>query len=366
MPRSSESVEKQRRVNAFLDAGGYHALVLGRVDNFAWFTCGGESHVSLAAEAGVGALLIERDRRTLITSNVERARLCEEELSGQGFAEEVLTWTGDALAPAVDRLAAGKRIAADVLLPEATVCPDDIARLRWSLTPEEVARYRMLGRDVGEAIAEACMAVQPGMTEHEVAALLAAENYGRGVAPIVVLVAADERLRKYRHPIPTNTEVRQCVMLVVCGRRRGLIVSATRIVHFGPVPDELQARHQACAAVDGAFISATRPGTRIGDIFRAGLEAYRARGYPEEWQLHHQGGPTGYAARDYRATQESGDLVELNQAFAWNPSIAGTKSEDTIIATRQGPEIISASPGLPSLTVTVSGAAFPRPDIIVR
>ena len=366
MPPSSESIEKQRRVNALLDAEGYDALVLGRVDNFAWFTCGGESHVSLAAEAGVGALLIERDRRTLITNNVERPRLCEEEIEGQGFEEEVLPWTGDALAPAVEHLVSDKSIAADVLLPGATVCPDDIARLRWALTPEEVARYRALGRDGGEAIAEACMAAQPGMTEHEVAALLAAEHYERGVAPIVVLVAADERLRKYRHPIPTNTEVHRCVMLVVCGRRHGLIVSATRIVHFGPAPDELQARHQACAAVDGAFIGATRPGARIGDIFSAGREAYRAHGYPDEWQLHHQGGPTGYAAREYRVTQEIEDLVEPNQAFAWNPSIAGTKSEDTIIATPQGPEIISSSPGLPSLTVTVSGVEFPRPDIVVR
>jgi hypothetical protein len=113
-------------------------------------------------------------------------------------------------------------------------------------------------------------------------------------------------------------------------------------------------------------MGATKPGARIGDIFSAGLEAYRAQGYPDEWRLHHQGGPTGYAAREYRATQESEDLVEANQAFAWNPSIAGTKSEDTIIATLQGPEIISASPGLPSLTVTASGVEFPRPDIVVR
>ena len=366
MPRSAESIEKQRRVNAFLDADGYDALVLGRVDNFAWFTCGGESHVSLAAEAGVGALLIERDRRTLITNNVERPRLWEEEIEGQGFVAEVAAWTGDALAPAVERLTSGKSIATDVLLPGATVCPDDIARLRWALTPEEVARYRTLGRDVGEAIAEACMAAQPGMAEHEVAALLAAEHYERGIAPIVVLVAADERLRKYRHPIPTNTEVRRCVMLVVCGRRHGLIVSATRIVHFGPVPDELASRHQACAAVDGAFIGATKPGARIGDIFRAGLEAYRAHGYAEEWRLHHQGGPTGYAAREYRATQASGDLVEPNQAFAWNPIIRGVKAQDTVIVYNDSTETLTVSQDWPMIQVKINGKVYFQSDILVR
>jgi hypothetical protein len=119
-------------------------------------------------------------------------------------------------------------------------------------------------------------------------------------------------------------------------------------------------------AVDAAFNAATHPGARIGDIFSTGVAAYAAQGFAKEWELHHQGGPTGYAARDYRATGKSDDLVEVNQAFAWNPSIAGTKSEDTIIATPEGPEIISASPSFPMMDVTVGGVTLSRPDILER
>jgi Xaa-Pro aminopeptidase len=155
-------------------------------------------------------------------------------------------------------------------------------------------------------------------------------------------------------------------MLVVCGRRHGLIVSATRIVHFGDVPADLKKKHAAVVAVDAAFIANTRVGVRIGDIFKAGLEAYAQQGHGDEWQLHHQGGPTGYAPRDYRATESTDDLVQPNQAFAWNPSIAGTKSEDTIIATADGPAVISASPGLPRLSVSAAGLSLDRPDIVVR
>ena len=268
---ASEIAEKQRRVNEFLDAGGYDALLLARTDNFAWFT-GGDSHVNLAQEAGVGALLLHRDRKTLITNNVERGRLLEEELAGQGFADDASLWIEDALPPAVARLAPGDKIAADVSLPGVLERADQIARLRCALTAGEVARYRALGRDVGAAIGEACMQVEPGMAEHQVAAALAAAHYQRGIAPIVVLIAADDRLAKYRHPIPTDNRVKRVVMLVVCGRRTGLIVSATRIVRFGPLPADLRRKHDAVVAVDAAFIANTRPGARIGDIFKAGLD----------------------------------------------------------------------------------------------
>jgi Xaa-Pro aminopeptidase len=204
------------------------------------------------------------------------------------------------------------------------------------------------------------------MTEHEAGAALAAEHFRRGIVPIVVLVAADDRLMKYRHPIPTDNQIKRAVMLVVCGRRHGLIVSTTRIVHFGDVPDDLKEKHAAVTAVDAAFIANTRVGVRIGDIFKAGLDAYAEQGYADEWRLHHQGGPTGYAARDYRATEATDDLVEMNQAFAWNPSITGTKSEDTIIVTAEGPEVISPSPGLPTISVSAAGLSLERADIVVR
>jgi antitoxin VapB len=366
MIAQSEIAEKQRRVDEFLEAHGYDGLLLARSDDFAWFTCGGSSFVNLAAEAGVGALLIERDHRTVITNNVERGRLLQEEIDGAGFGEDVSPWYDDALDKAIARLASGKRIASDVPLTGVMACPSEIARLRWQLTPEEVKRYRALGKEVGAAIGEAAMAASPGMTEYEVAGILSQQCWARGVAPIVVLIAADGRIAKYRHPIPTANTVQKGLMLVVCGRRHGLIVSATRMVQFGAVPAELRRKHDAVVAVDTAFNANTIPGQRIGEVFKAGLAAYAAEGFAGEWKLHHQGGPTGYAAREYRATFDTADPVLPYQAFAWNPSITGTKSEDTIVATPTGPEIISASPRFPTIEVRVGGVTLARADILVR
>jgi antitoxin VapB len=155
-------------------------------------------------------------------------------------------------------------------------------------------------------------------------------------------------------------------MLVVGARREGLNVSATRLVHFGPIPDDLRARHQACARVDTAFLAATRPGTGIAGVFRAGQAAYAAEGWPDEWQRHHQGGPTGYAGRDLRATPTAPGTVQADQAFAWNPSIAGVKSEDTVLVTPSGVEVLSRTPDLPEIAVQAGGASFVRAGFVER
>ncbi len=59
-------------------------------------------------------------------------------------------------------------------------------------------------------------------------------------------------------------------------------------------------------------------------------------------------------------------MVQPWQAFAWNPSITGTKSEDTILATPDGPEVISGSPDWPLVEATAAGRLVARPDILVR
>ena len=102
------------------------------------------------------------------------------------------------------------------------------------------------------------------------------------------------------------------------------------------------------------------------EIFRRGLAAYAERGFRDEWRLHHQGGPCGYQPREYLATPAVAGVVLPNQAFAWNPSITGTKSEDTILATPRGPQILTPARDWPMLKFSCDGETILRPDILVR
>jgi L-iditol 2-dehydrogenase len=64
------------------------------------------------------------------------------------------------------------------------------------------------------------------------------------------------------------------------------------------VADELRRKADACARVDAEFITRTRPGMTLGQIFQGGVDAYRDNGYAEDWKLHHQGGLAGYEPRE--------------------------------------------------------------------
>jgi antitoxin VapB len=130
------------------------------------------------------------------------------------------------------------------------------------------------------------------------------------------------------------------------------------------LPEKLRRKELACGRVDATMFSRTRPGATIGDIFQAAVDAYAAEGFPGEWQLHHQGGPAGYNPREFVATPGETEVVVEGQAYAWNPSITGVKSEDTILVGTGGNEILTTIAGWPTLTVEVDGQAWARPAVL--
>ncbi len=357
----SEIENKLKRIRTWLEERQRDALILQRTSSFAWATCGAASFVNLAASEGAAALLITPDRQYLFTSNIEAPRLEKEEnLASQGWEFRITPWYESHNGPGA--LMHGRRVASDGAYPGAEDCSLDLACLRAKLTPEEGQRFRALGKSCAQAMDSAIRAVQPGQTEQEIAARLAYEVELRGPQVTVNLVAVDERISLYRHPLPTHKKLDKYAMLVVCGRQDGLVCSITRFVHFGRLPDDLTHKSQALAGIDGAMIVATRPGRSLGEIFQIAIDNYAHAGYPDEWQLHHQGGPAAYEPREYYATPGSTDLVSEGQAYAWNPSITGSKSEDTILVGEKGNEILTEIPGWP--TISVKGIQRPATLVV--
>jgi Xaa-Pro dipeptidase len=363
MERAEELACKLARVRDLLSERRLRGALLASHAGFAWLTGGGRNEVSITTERGAAGILVTPDSALLIADNIERARLQEEELAGLLLpAVEYPWWSGSLQEEVLAQVTAGELIA-DIPIPGASALgPQDHLRLRNPLLPPEVERYRTLGEQVGVVLTQAAFRCRPGLSEHQLAGMLGGGLMDFGITPAVTLVAVDDRVRTRRHPLPTGRRLERYAMLVIGARRHGLNLSATRLVHFGPVPEELRLRHLACTRVDAAFLTATRPGAALRSVFAAGQGAYVAAGFPEEWRHHHQGGPTGYAGRDLRVTPTSEGEVQEGQAFAWNPSIAGVKSEDTVLVTRDGLEVLSATPDLP--TVAVDG--WERAGIVER
>lgn len=354
---------KLDRVKGLLANYGVNAMLMQSVGSFAWATCGASSYINTATTNGVGSLLVTPTGRYLITNNIEAPRFEKEErLAAQGWEFRSAPWyeANDAIA----RLTRGVKLAADSAFPGAIDLSGEVAHLRVDLTPEEGERFRALSRRCAEAMDAAIRAIRPGMAEYEIAALLNRETQAHGVLPIVNLIATDERIFNYRHPLPTDKAMDKYAMLVLCGRKWGLVCSLTRLVHFGRLPDELRRKMEAIARIDATFMAATRPGKTLGEVFRQATDVYKDTGYPDEWQLHHQGGPAAYEPREWVATPVSTEGVKAGQAYAWNPSIAGAKSEDTILIGPQGNEVLTEITGWPTLPIEIDGQTFHRPAIL--
>lgn len=367
---STELATKARRLDGFLEQHRLDGVLLTRRENFSWITCGKYNYIANNSEGGVATILALRGgKRICLANEIEAPRMAREELSGTGIETVSFPWYDRTAAKRiVGEVIGSKKIASDseTFDWELPRLPGDFASLRYTLTPEEIQRYRDGGQRAAAAIERACRALRPGMTEHDAAGLLDHEIHAAGLNPLVTLVSSDERVRNFRHPIPIDKAIRDHVMLVTCADYRGLISNLTRFVRFTPPGEELASKHQAVCNVDAAVNFATRAGRTLGEIFDDLREAYRANGFPDEWKLHHQGGPTGYATRDAVGTPGHPMKVAQNQAFAWNPSITGTKSEDTVLCTADGPEVLTAhSSDWPSITGHAGDRELRRADVLV-
>jgi Xaa-Pro dipeptidase len=367
MALRDEMKEKERRVREFLQLKGLKALLLKRQANFSWMTCGGLNLVGIATEMGVTSLLITDNSKFVISNNIEAPRMIEEEgLEKQGFVIKTFPWFEDQEASIVKELLGEAPLGSDSPFPNAQMMAEDIARLRYSFTSDEQKRYRWLGKRVSIALEKTMMKTKKGEKESAVVGRLCKELWKDRIDPVTLMSAADDRISNFRHPIPTERRIEKYLMVSVNARKWGLIVSLTRFVHFGKLPKELREKYEANVFIDCTLMAHSRPRVPAREVLQKGIEAYKEKGYPEEWKLHHQGGSIGYTGRDYRVHFKSPDIIQENQPFTWNPSITGTKSEDTIIVTSKGPEMITRPFLYPTLSLSVAGISFTRPTILEK
>ncbi|MDT8899882.1 M24 family metallopeptidase [Anaeroselena agilis] len=367
MNRSEEVDTKHRRLAAMMAANGYSAVLLKKQPNFSWFTAGGRNMVGMATELGVASLLVTREARYCIANRIEAARMMDEEgLAGLGFELLEYGWHEDREAELVARVAGGLgSVAADTDFASCRNADGEIRKLRYSLTESEIERYLFLGAKLSAAIEKVMFSIRPGDRECEIAGRIGPELWKDLIDPTAIMVAADERIYRYRHPIATDRTVKRYVMVALNARYKGLITAVTRMLHFGRPDAKLAKQFRDNNEVECRMIAATKPGSPAVAAFDAALAAYREFGFADEWLLHHQGGAMGYYGRDYKVTAGTTEIVAENQAFCWNPTITGTKTEDAFIATAGGPLMITGPVSYPRIASSVGGVDFVRPGLLV-
>lgn len=320
-----------------MEGQSFSVFHIVRPENFAWLTGGGDNTV--VAGEGVAWLEVAEGKVRLHTSRIEAERMIDEEVSG---VDEVISYPW--------HVVPGPGHPNDL--------EHDLTSLRLVLSPEEQERFRALGRDAARAVGEALRAARPEWTERKLAGAIAEEARSRGIQPVVLLVAGEERIFKYRHPLPKDRPLGRLAMAVICGRRDGLIANLTRLCSFGH--PQIDALYKQVLFVEEAALDATRPGATLDDVLSAIRGAYRRLGRPEAFEDHHQGGLAGYRPREVLAVPGEKTRLQAGMAVAWNPSLPGAKVEDTFLITSEGLENLTSDPDWPSVEVE----GHKRPDIL--
>lgn len=363
--RAAELDEKWSRLASLFETSELSAILVQRNENIAWITGGQvEARVAIPLETAVASLLLTRDgRKYYLAPNNEAPRLADEEFADLGYEPVITPWHQDPLAE-IHSLAGPGAIGAD--RPLAGFIPVNLAPMRVPLTPAEVARFRWLAQHAADVTATALLALEPGLTEDQMSAAVAQRLLTEGILPSVLLMAADERIYKYKHAVSRGAVLERYGMLNLCARKWGLAVSITRFVHFGQAPQKLVDGFAACAEINAKLLHASRQGATSANLFAVVERAYRDAGFPGEEQLHHQGGPAGYLEREWVAIPAGLETLSETEALAWNPSIRGAKVEDTALLQNGTIQVLTQTPSLPQIHTTIGGIKYPAADILIR
>ena len=369
----SEIEIKTERLTQVLSAENLGGVLLNAQHNFAWATGGKSNGINLSIENGSCYLFILKSgKKFVLSNNIESRRILTEDISIEDFELLEFSWqdeksSGDFIFELAKKLVEpGEEIASDLVLHREIRSVENLISLcRYELTGAEIERFRNLGKDAGHALGNVLKTINPGDTELEIARKTRSELGRFHIDSVVTLVGADERIERYRHPAPTANTWKKVLLIAVCARREGLIANLSRLACAGPIPAELQRKTEAAGAVFARLLAATETGVSGARLYAAAAEAYAEKGFAEEIDRHHQGGATGYKTRDWVAHPGSAEIVREHQAFAWNPSITGTKAEETALVSSGGVEMLTSTPGFPVITTVVGGKEFYSPDILI-
>lgn len=337
-------------------------LVLSSSASVAWATGAISTPIDRVAATDPVWVVYREGEMTLVTSSVEVERLDSDfDLEELGVSLVAAPWYEEHAHRRRVLELVGVDCASDVsgLGLDATF---ELTRARLGFCSAEIDVVTGLSRVAADAVEGALSRWCPGeATDREVAAEVARHLEVYGADAVCLIVGADDRLRRFRHPLMRGDVPRRSLMVVVVARSLGLHVALTRLAS---VDDEIDATLiERCEVVNERVRNATTVGATWGDVYAALARGYRDVGQPEAWREHFQGGPIGYAQREFELSPESSlgpwwrEPIPAGCATAFNPSLAGgAKIEDTYMVGGDSLTCLTSTPRWPRFTGENSGA----------
>jgi Xaa-Pro dipeptidase len=343
------------RIRELMSARGLRGVVLTKPGTVSWASGAMNPPIDRTAAEDTVWMAIGPESTTVVTTGVERERIRAELLPPGVGLVDAPWWKPEAMvaaaAGALDLHAS--EIAADGHPGFGVDLEHELSAIRLALSSAEQAELRSLGADAAAAVENALKDWRPGVTDTDIAADIVRSVEAVGGDAPVVLVGADDRIGRFRHPVALGVETEEIVMAVLVARRHGLHVALTRYVAVGDTP-ALDADLDLVRQVHRSALDSARPGNTFGELYGALDRAYRDAGHEDAWEAHYQGGPIGYGQREFEIAPCQSDSpwwsvpITAGTALAINPSLpGGAKDEDTFLVTEDGLELITTTDDWP-------------------
>jgi Xaa-Pro aminopeptidase len=364
MPRRADIELKQVKIAKLLaDTGCESILLLERV-NVRWMTSGAcERGIYHAEECP--AVFANPHQRWIICSNVDTQRLFDEELDGMGF--QVKEWPGTVTREHfLAELCHGRKMAADQPFRDFHHVGTFLAQERRRLGRYEQKQLSEIGRLTAQALEAAARNIQPGDREDEIAGHLAHRLLKRGVEPVTLAVAGDDRGRLYRRPGYTATPVRDRCLLQATACRNGMFATASRTVAFGTLSDETRTEFETAARLMAMWQATIRAGDRPHAVYDIAKAALKDTPFEHEYRLQPPGWWTGRSPSEGLFTPSSAERVAEGNALVWQARIGGTAVCETLQVQENGIFPIAPVEDWPFRRYVIQGNRYDIPDLLIR
>ena len=349
--RRARVLHAREKLDAIRSAHADAPLILGSVGNVAWAT-GGVSQPIDRTAAFDTVWLVDAKEPTLLVSSVEMPRFtAEAELEELGFKVVGVPWYE---ADGSQRAALREAHCDESLVLSDTGMGIDVSieliEQRMVLSGGERELLRSLGESAARVVESAVRSWQPGISaDFSIAAEIAFGLETIGAEAVCLIVGGDDGVKTLRRPMMSGAVVNELLMAVAVVRWSGLHVALTRVATT--VNDErLTDDYNLVDSVARSTLAATVPGATWGDVYGTLARAYRDVGHGQGWRDYFQGGPIGYAQREFELSPDATDSpfwsreIEKSVAVAWNPSLhGGAKVEDTFLIGESGRECVTTT-----------------------
>ena len=258
-----------------------------------------------------------------------------------------------------------KKVATDRPFPTMPLINERLRPILRPLMRSDAARYRELGRVLAHALEATARKIERGETEQDVAGALAHRIVHRGAEAHAIGVTAEGRAGTFRRAGYTRAIVETVCTLQATAGRDGMFVTASRTVCFGAPTDAYRAEYDAACKVAAVDRLESRAGGTVAAAVDTASSMLKNTPYEHEWRLSPAGYGTGWFQADELRKAGIDEKFVTDQALVWQARIGAAAVVDTVLVGEGVCEEITPTEQWPFKRITLAGATYPIPDLLV-